>query len=160
GSLTFTSIDDAHIFNASPTNNYGSATTLQVDDSPVKHFLLKFDVAGVNSQTVTNAKLCLYNTDGANAGGNFHHVETDSWDEDTVTWSNAPTADTGVLASLGSVSPNTWYEVNLTAHVTGDGTYSPRPSVAEKRSFRVTCRNCRCLRKVKEVIRTRQERGD
>jgi hypothetical protein len=30
-----------------------------------KHFLLKVDVTGVNGQTVTNAKLCLYNTDGA-----------------------------------------------------------------------------------------------
>jgi hypothetical protein len=45
-----------------------------------------------------------------------------------VTWNNAPTADTGVLASLGSVSPSTWYEVNLTSHVTGDGTYSLRIS--------------------------------
>ena len=64
-SLSFTPADDAHIFNSSPSNNYGSATTLQVDDSPVKHFLLKFDVTGVNSQTVTNAKVCLYNVDGA-----------------------------------------------------------------------------------------------
>jgi len=128
GSLTFTPADDAHIFNASPTNDYGSATTLQVDDSPVKHFVLKFDVTGINSQTVTNAKLCLYNVDGANAGGDFHHVSDDTWQEETVIWNNAPTADTGVLASLGAVSANTWYEVNLTAHVIGDGTYSLRIS--------------------------------
>ena len=99
-----------------------------MDNSPAKHFLLKFDVAGVNGQTVTNAKLCLYNTDGANAGGNFHHVSDDTWQEETVTWNNAPTADTQVLASLGAVSPNTWYEVDLTSHVTGDGTYSLRIS--------------------------------
>jgi acid phosphatase type 7 len=89
-----------------------------VDDSPVKHFLLKFDLTGVNIQTVTNAKVCLYNTDGASAGGDFHHVENDSWDEDTVMWNNAPAGDAGVLASLGSVSANTWYEVNLTSHIT------------------------------------------
>ena len=47
------------------SNNYGSATTFQVGDTLIKHFLLKFDVTGVNSQTVTNAKLCLYNVDGA-----------------------------------------------------------------------------------------------
>jgi len=46
----------------------------------------------------------------------------------TVTWTNAPTADTQVLASLGQVSPNTWYEVNLTSLITGDGTYSLRIS--------------------------------
>ena len=118
------------------TNNCDSATTLQVDDSPIKHFLLKFDVTGINSQTVTNAKLCLYNVDGASAGGDpstgsgqrFHHVSDDTWQEETVTWNNAPAADTQVLASLGAVSPNTWYEVDLTSHVTGDGTYSLRVS--------------------------------
>ncbi|MDQ3004943.1 MAG: DNRLRE domain-containing protein [Chloroflexota bacterium] len=99
-----------------------------MDNSSIKHFLLKFDVTGINSQTVTNAKLCLYNTDGANAGGDFHPVSDDSWQEETVTWNNAPTADTQVLASLGSVSANTWYEVNLTSHITGDGTYSLRIS--------------------------------
>jgi hypothetical protein len=44
GSRSFTPIDDAYIANSSPTNNYGSATTIQVDNSPIKHFLLKFDV--------------------------------------------------------------------------------------------------------------------
>ena len=128
GSLSFTPADDAHIFNASPSNNYGTATTLQVDDSPIKHFLLKFDVTGINSQTVTNAKLCLYNVDGASAGGDFYHVSDDSWQEETVTWNNAPAADTTLLGSLGQVSANTWYEVNLTSLITGDGTYSLRIS--------------------------------
>ena len=67
-SLTFTPADDAYIDSNVPTANYGTDTELQVDDSPTfKHFLLKFDVTGVNGQTVTNAKLCLYNKDGAQA---------------------------------------------------------------------------------------------
>ena len=99
-----------------------------MDDTSIKHFLLKFDVTGVNGQAVTNAKLCIYNTDAASAGGDFHHVSDDTWQEETVTWNTAPTADTQVLASLGQVSINTWYEVNLTSHITGDGTYSLRIS--------------------------------
>ena len=82
----------------------------------------------MNSQTVTNAKLCLYNVDGASAGGDFHHVSDDTWQEETVTWNNAPAADTTLLGSLGQVSANTWYEVNLTSLITGDGTYSLRIS--------------------------------
>jgi hypothetical protein len=31
-----------------------------------------------------------------------------------------------VLASLGSVAANTWYEVDVTALISGDGTYSLR----------------------------------
>jgi len=50
-----------------------------VDNSPVKHFLLKFDVTGVNGQTITNAKIRLYNTDAASEGGDFYHVSDDSW---------------------------------------------------------------------------------
>jgi len=33
-----------------------------------------------------------------------------------------------MLASLGAVSVNTWYEVDVTSLVTGDGTYSLRIS--------------------------------
>ena len=78
GSLSFTPADDAHIQSANPTSNYGSATTLQVDNSPVKHFLLKFDVTGVASQSITNAKIRLYNTDAASEGGDFYAVSDDS----------------------------------------------------------------------------------
>jgi RHS repeat-associated protein len=128
GSLTFTPLDDAYIESAVPTANYGTDTEVQVDNSPAKNFLLKFDVTGVNGQTVTNAKLCLYNTDGANAGGKFYSVTDNTWQEETVTWSNAPTADIQELATLGAVSPNTWYEVDFTSHITADGTYSLRVS--------------------------------
>ena len=51
---------------------------------------LKFDVTGIDGRQVTNAKLCLYNVDGANEGGDpsaslragFYHVSNDSWQED------------------------------------------------------------------------------
>jgi len=69
-------------------------------------------------------KLCLYNKDAANAGGNFYRVADNTWQEETVTWNNAPVADTTLLASLGSVSVNTWYEVDVTSLITGAGTYN------------------------------------
>jgi hypothetical protein len=70
----------------------------------------------------------LYNKNGATEGGDFYPVSDDSWQEETITWNNAPAADTTLLASLGSVSPNTWYEVDVTSTITGDGTYSLRIS--------------------------------
>ena len=56
-------------------NGIRSALTLQVDNSPIKHFLLKFDLIGVNSQTITNAKLRLSAATGYNAGSNTHAIE-------------------------------------------------------------------------------------
>jgi RHS repeat-associated protein/CSLREA domain-containing protein len=128
GELTFNPTADAYLDNSLPTSNFGSATSLQVDNSPVRHFLLKFSVSGVNGQQVTNAKIRLFNTDSATIGGNFYRVADNTWQEGTVTWNNAPTADTTLLASLGAVSANTWYEVDVTSFVTGDGTYSVRVS--------------------------------
>ena len=63
-------IDDAHIHSGNSNNNYGSATTLQVDDSPLKHFLLKFDVAGINGQSIISAQLRLSAAVGYNASRN------------------------------------------------------------------------------------------
>jgi hypothetical protein len=53
-------------------------------------------------------------------------VSDNSWQEETLTWNNAPVAQTNLLGSIGSVSANNWYEVDLTSLITGDGTYSLR----------------------------------
>jgi len=45
-----------------------------------------------------------------------------------VAWNDAPAADSTLQASLNAVSANTWYEVDITALITGDGTYSLRIS--------------------------------
>jgi len=99
-----------------------------VDNSPIKHFLIKFDVSGLNSQQVVSAKLRLYNVDPSGKGGDFYAVSDSSWQEETITWNNAPAALTNLLGSLGSVTTGNWYEVDLTSLITGDGTYSLRIS--------------------------------
>jgi hypothetical protein len=111
----------------SPGSNYGSATSVQVDGSPLKHLLLKFNVTGTAGRTVASAKLRLYCLDSSGAGGDFHRVPSPgSWSEGTVTWTTAPAFDSGTVASLGAVSAGTWYEVNVTSLVTGDGVVSLR----------------------------------
>jgi len=54
---------------------------LQVDESALKDILLKFTVSGVNGQTVTNAKIRLYNVDAATKGGDFYQASSNSWQE-------------------------------------------------------------------------------
>jgi hypothetical protein len=124
--FTLMPIDDAYIASGSPTTNYGSGTTLQVDNSPIKHFLIKFDVSGLTGKQLVSARLRLYNVDSASKGGDFYAVSDNSWQEETLNWNNAPAALTSLLGSLGSVSPNNWYEVDITSLITGDGTYSLR----------------------------------
>ena len=126
--LSFAPIDDAYIASGSPSTNYASVTSLQVDNSPIKHILIKFTVSGLSGKQVSSAKLRFYNVDPSSKGGDFYPVSDNSWQEGTVTWANAPAAQTNLLASLGSVSPGNWYEVDLTSLITGDGTYSLRIS--------------------------------
>jgi len=122
--FNFTSVADATIKATEPTTNFGKEFKLYVDNSPVLNFLIKFSVSGIGTRRVVSAKLRLYSADPADKGGEFHRVANSSWSEQTVTWNNAPVADTAVLASFGSVITNTWYEVDVTSLITGDGTYS------------------------------------
>jgi hypothetical protein len=123
--LTFIPAADAYLEAGFPTSNFGSGGTIQVDNSPVKHFLLKFTVTGVAGRTVTSAKLRLRCVDPSTSGGDFHRLLDTSWGETTVTWNNAPAAEPAVFSSLGAVVAGSTYEVGL-PFVTGDGTYAVR----------------------------------
>jgi hypothetical protein len=124
--LTFAPSADTYVYSTNANTNYGASTTLQVDNSPVKHILLKFSVSGIAGRPVTSAKLRLYAVDPSPVGGEFRRTATDTWTEPTVTWATAPAADTAILATLGKVSAGNWYEVDVTPFVTGDGVVSMR----------------------------------
>jgi hypothetical protein len=78
----------------------------------------------VGSRRVTGAKLQLYCVDPATVGGDFHRVADSTWTEGTITWNTAPLGDAATIASLGVVATGSWYEVDLSSLITGDGTYS------------------------------------
>jgi hypothetical protein len=126
GVLTFAPSDDSYLYSTNPNTNYGAGTTVQVDNSPVKNILLKFPVSGIGQRIVTSAKLRLYAVDPSPVGGEFRRAASNDWTEQAVTWANAPAADTTVLAMLGRVTAGTWYEVDVTPAVTGDGAVSLR----------------------------------
>jgi hypothetical protein len=86
--------------------------------------LVKFTVSGIGNKSILSVKLRLYCVDGSPFGGEFHQVTDTTWSEGSVNWNNAPSANAGILASLGKVSANKWYEVDVTSLITGDGTYS------------------------------------
>ncbi|MGZ8629904.1 MAG: CBM96 family carbohydrate-binding protein [Actinomycetota bacterium] len=103
----------------------GSAPSFSADGSPVSDGVLKFNV-NVPGQ-ITGAKLRLFCVDSSSVGGTFYAAaETNPpWSEGTVTWATAPVAGAS-YGSLGAVKSGTWYEVDLTALVTANGTYSLR----------------------------------
>ena len=128
GQLTFAPTDDAYIRSDTPASNFGQATTVQTDGSPVKNFLIRFAVNGIGTRTVSSATLRLYCVDPSDAGGTFRPTATSSWNEASVTWANAPAALNAPTATLGSVTTGTWVTVDVKPFVTGDGVVSFRVS--------------------------------
>ncbi|KAH7709947.1 hypothetical protein AAVH_22778 [Aphelenchoides avenae] len=130
--LTFYSLDDATIQQASPDANLGSDAQLIADNDPRTDFLLKFTVSGVGIRTVTKATLNLYGVDPGAAGAQVYQADHNNWLESSVTWNSAPWILTPEIATLPQIVANTTYPVDVTAKVKADGTYSFRilqPSV-------------------------------
>jgi len=96
-----------------------------VDNSPIRRSLLKFSVSGV-SGTVSSAKLRIRVTSGGNSsnGGTWKSMTDTTWTEGGVNWNNQPLINGATMGTLGSVANSTWYEIDVTSHVTGNGTFS------------------------------------
>jgi hypothetical protein len=124
---TFTPVADAYVDAAVPAKNFGSAPQLSIDSSPVRYAYLTFSPSGLTG-TVTGAKLRLHTRDADNAtspaGGRVAATNTTGWSESTITHNNRPAATGPTLATLGAVARDTWYELDVTAAVKGNGAVS------------------------------------
>jgi hypothetical protein len=121
GSITLPAVADARVLQASPTTNYGALGQLDVD-SPGEESYIRFTVSGVTG-AIQNATLRLFVTNSSSNGPSIYGI-TDTWTETGLTWNNRPAATTGALANVNSAPTSTWVEYNLTAYITGDGTYN------------------------------------
>ncbi len=124
---TFTPVADTYVDNSSTGTNYGTSGQLGVDNSPIKRMFLRFTVSGI-SGTIGTVKLRVHtdNVSGAASGngGTFKGMSNTTWSETGTTWNNQPSIDGSTLGTLGAVAQNSWYEIDVTSYVTGDGTYS------------------------------------
>ncbi|MET9400716.1 DNRLRE domain-containing protein [Kitasatospora sp. NPDC002965] len=127
GTTTFTPVADTYAYSSNPSTNYGTSGQLGVDNSPAKRTFLKFTVSGLTAP-VTGAKLRIHTDDVSGAesgsGGTFRSLSSTTWSETGLTWNNQPAVDGPVLGSIGSVSRNAWYEVDVTSYVQGNGTFA------------------------------------
>ncbi|MGW7366746.1 CBM96 family carbohydrate-binding protein [Streptomyces sp. NPDC054841] len=122
---TFTPVADTYVQDSTPSTNYGTSTQFVVDNSPVRQSFLKFTVSGL-TQPVTGAKLrirTISGNSGSSNGGTFKSMTSTTWSETGTTWNNKPAIDGATLGSLGSVAKDTWYEIDVTSLVSGNGTF-------------------------------------
>jgi hypothetical protein len=118
----FAPVADSYVDASAPTVNHGSETQIRVDGSPVVRSYLRFNVTGLTG-TVTNATLRIWANSAQTTGYDAYPVADTTWGETTITDSNAPVFG-AKLGSSGKVTASTWTSVNVTAAVSGNGTYS------------------------------------
>ena len=120
---TFVPSGDAQVKSTSPTRNYGTDLSLRTrGESPGYNTYLSFNVAGL-AGTPTSAKLRLFITDASKDAGVVRSTDT-SWSELLINWNNAPLPTGPTLASLGKTIKGQWVEVDVTAALTGNGTFA------------------------------------
>ena len=120
--MTFIPDADTYVNSASTGTNYGSATTLRMDGSPDVHAYLRFTVSGL-SGTLSQVRLLLFANNTDSAGIRAWAVSDNTWGELTTNFTNAPALG-AQLATSTSFATGVWVALDVTAYVTGNGTYS------------------------------------
>jgi len=122
--VTIAPTADTYVTDANPGTNYGTATTVTVDRTPAARSFTKFTVSGL-TEPVANATLRLHvaSNGGSKNAGSLQLTSDTTWTETGLTWNNQPALG-GTIATVGKVTANTWVSLDVTAAITGNGTYS------------------------------------
>jgi hypothetical protein len=120
---------DAQVKSTSPTQNYGTSSTLRVRrETPGASAIgayrsyLRFRVSGRHGPPAS-ARLRMRVVEGSRDGFAVWPASS-RWTEDGLSWRNAPAVAGRPLARVGATSAGTWLELDVTRAVSGDGRYT------------------------------------
>jgi hypothetical protein len=120
GYFTFLASDDASITNGT-TDNKGSLNRMSLRSSAAYSGYIKFEVLGGGN--ITSATLRLKTRTVGGTDTTVYAIADNSWEEMTINGTNEP-AMGAALDTLTDIEAYTWYGFDVSAAVTGDGTYS------------------------------------
>jgi hypothetical protein len=121
GTSTLTPIEDAFVRKDYPTTNYGTFGEVRAQSNPLMIGYVKFNVQGL-SGTVTKAALRFFAATDLSGGYKVYRTGS-GWSEGAINYDNSPALG-AVIGASGAVTAKTWSTVDVTAYVTGNGTYS------------------------------------
>jgi hypothetical protein len=112
-SITLSASGDAHIA-ANYSDRVFNRETILINEYK-SDGLIKWELSQEICECITikKATLRLWVVDPSRAGG-FVHVMNPTWDEDTVTWQNAPESSGPPLGKIGQALNETWVELDVT----------------------------------------------
>jgi hypothetical protein len=119
----FTPVADTYVSQASPTTNFGTASSLRTDGEPVLRSFLRFNVSGV--EAVERAVLRVWSSSSHSKGYEVRGVTNNSWSETGITFNaGAPAFSSSAAGGSGPLTASTWSEVDVTSLVAGNGLVS------------------------------------
>ena len=122
--ITLNSTADSYVVSSSPTSNFGSSKTLLVDNSPIDHSYLQFNVTGLK-KAPSKVTLQIFANSTSSAGFDVYSVANTSWTETGITYSNAPAFAASKTGSSGAIKTSgAFYSVDVTSLVKGNATVS------------------------------------
>ncbi|MBM7857214.1 CBM96 family carbohydrate-binding protein [Lentzea nigeriaca] len=121
-STTLQPVADSYVQADQPSVNFGTATGIRVDGSPVTNGYLRFDVAGLTAAPSKATVRVWVNATGSSTAVTLSAVTDNTWTETGINYNNAP----AIGASLGSnaVTVGTWLSYDVTSRITANGSYS------------------------------------
>jgi acid phosphatase type 7 len=122
-SVTYTPLADTYVNAGSVGTNYGTSTTLRVDASPDLHSYLRFSVLGLGGKAITRARLQIFANSSSTQGISALAVADNTWSESSMNYTNAPALG-NALVSSGAVATSSWVTLDVTAYITGEGTFN------------------------------------
>lgn len=117
--ITVKASADAHTSAGAPNRNFGSAPNLDLlKSSPAKKGYLRFVVPSL-AGPVQSASLRIL-PQGSGPGFQVRTAEPSGWEEQAITWNNAP-SPTAYAGGSGQVKAGVWAAIDITGYVTGPG---------------------------------------
>jgi hypothetical protein len=123
--------DDAFVWSNNPSTSYGSLDILSLRNgaNELHNSYLKFTVQGLEAP-VQQATLYLYAQRNSNSTSSVYLVSnhyagsSQPWQENLLTWQNAPALTGTPLSSVDRARSGSWVAFDVSAAVTGNATYS------------------------------------
>jgi arylsulfatase A-like enzyme len=117
----FNATEDTWVNSGLPDENYGSVTAMRLVAGS-KFGYYKFNVSGL-TDSVESATLSIKSHVTFIPDTSAYSVFGE-WSEDSLTYATDTLAWGGLLATVNSIDPNTWYDFDVTGGVGGDGSYT------------------------------------
>lgn len=123
--LTVQASQAASVNSSQPDISAGPTHWVGMDNSPTTYALFQFQVNIPDNMSVTGAAFRCFAGSSSNAGAKLW-VTNAGWDEDTITWNNAPLPDldSPPVGETGPVTGGDYAEADVTSAITASGSYT------------------------------------